>query len=99
MNPSTPEQLMRSRYEAFVNLDGEYLAKTTTQNVSTDMSAYKDIEWLKLDVVEAVGDEVEFKAYYRQGGVMGVLHERSRFVKIDGMWKYEEGELFNTITF
>ncbi|SFV75254.1 UPF0225 protein YchJ [hydrothermal vent metagenome] len=90
----TPEALMRSRYEAFVRNDGEYLAQTTTQQISTDMSAYKDIEWLKLEVLEAVGDEVEFKAYYRENGVINVLHERSKFVLVDGVWKYDDGIIF-----
>jgi len=92
----TPKELMQSRYEAFVRLDGKYLADTTTQTVSTDMSEYKDTEWLKLDILEAVNDEVEFKAYYRQNGVISILHERSRFVKIDGEWKYEDGILYDT---
>ena len=89
----TPEQLMRSRYEAFVNMDGEYLAQTTTQKTSTDMSAYKNIEWLKLDVLDARGDIVEFRAYYREDGEMQVLHEVSHFVQVDGEWKYDSGEM------
>ena len=92
----TPEELMRSRYEAFVNMDGEYLAKTTTQDIPSDMSGYKNIEWLKLDVLEAKDDEVEFKAYYREGDLIKVLHERSKFIKKDDEWLYEGGELFNS---
>lgn len=89
----TPELLMRSRYEAFVNMDGEYLARTTTQTTSTDMSAYKNIEWLRLDVIDAHDDIVEFKAFYRESDEMMVLHEISRFVQVDGEWKYDDGEL------
>ncbi|WP_373071374.1 YchJ family protein [Sulfurimonas sp.] len=92
----TPEDLMRSRYEAFVRMDGEYLAKTTTQNIPTDMSSYKDIEWLKLDVLDTKDDEVEFKAYYKENGIIQVLHERSKFIKKDGQWLYDSGVLFNT---
>lgn len=84
---------MRSRYEAFVNMDGEYLSKTTTQKTSTDMSVYKNIEWLRLDVIDAHDNIVEFKAFYRESGVMMVLHEISTFTKVDGEWKYEDGEL------
>ena len=36
--------LMRSRYDAFVRNDGEYLATTTTQKISTDMSNYKNMK-------------------------------------------------------
>jgi SEC-C motif-containing protein len=95
-NIDTPEDLMRSRYDAFVRMDGEYLAKTTTQDISSDMSAYSNIDWLKLDVIDAVDDEVEFKAYYRQNNKIYLLHERSKFVKKDGEWLYDKGELFNT---
>jgi len=94
--PKTPKELMISRYNAFVSLDGEYLAKTTTQKISTDMSGYKDITWLKLEIVEAIGDEVEFKAYYKEGDKIHLLHERSRFVQKDGMWLYDDGVIFNT---
>jgi SEC-C motif-containing protein len=93
---TTPEELMRSRYDAFVRMDGEYLALTTTQTTSTDMSAYQNIEWLKLDVLDAKGDEVEFKAYYRDVNQIHVLHERSKFVLQNGKWLYDSGTLFNT---
>jgi SEC-C motif-containing protein len=96
MNYLTPKELMKSRYEAFVRGDGEYLAQTTTQDVSTDMSAYKNIKWLKLDIVDAKDDEVEFKAYYSENGVISVLHERSKFVQKDGKWFYDDGIIFNT---
>ena len=94
--PQTPKELMISRYNAFVALDGAYLAKTTTQKISTDMSAYKEITWLKLEIIEAVDDEVEFKAYYKENSTIHLLHERSRFVKKDGMWLYDDGVIFNT---
>ena len=31
---------------------------------------------------------VEFRAVYRQGGQTDELHERSRFVRVDGAWVY-----------
>ena len=92
----TPKELMKSRYDAFVRMDGEYLSQTTTQDMSTDMSAYERIEWLKLEVADAYEDIVEFKAYFREDNIIQVLHEKSRFVEVDGVWKYSDGELFNT---
>lgn len=92
----TPEQLMRSRYEAFIRMDGEYLAQTTTQETSTDMSAYQDITWLRLDVIDAYDNIVEFKAFYREDGEIKVLHERSRFVELDSEWKYVDGDLLGS---
>ena len=92
----TPKELMKSRYDAFVRMDGEYLSQTTTQDMSTDMSAYENIEWLKLEIVDAYEDIVEFKAYFREENTIQILHEKSRFVEVDGVWKYSDGELFNT---
>ena len=92
----TPSQLMQSRYDAFTRMDGKYLSDTTTQDISTDMSAYKNIVWLKLDILDAYENRVEFKAYFKEDGRVQVLHENSRFVEVDGVWKYADGELFNT---
>ncbi|MEN8303722.1 MAG: YchJ family metal-binding protein [Campylobacterota bacterium] len=92
----TPSQLMQSRYDAFVRMDGEYLQETTTLDVSADMTPYENIEWLKLDILDAHDDIVEFKAYFREDGVVKLLHEKSKFVEVGGVWKYAEGELFGT---
>ncbi len=51
---------------------------------------------LKLNILEAKDDEVEFKAYYRENDMIHVLHERSKFVKKDGEWLYDSGKFFNT---
>ena len=87
---------MRNRYEAFVNKDGNYLKNTTTQSISSDMSPYENIEWLKLDVINSNDTTVEFKAYFRENGLVQVMHERSSFIKLDEIWKYVDGELFNS---
>jgi SEC-C motif-containing protein len=34
---------------------------------------------------------VEFRAHYRIGAEREVLHERSRFVRDDGVWTYLDG--------
>ncbi len=95
-NPSSPEQLMRNRYEAFVNKDGDYLNKTTTLTYIYDERNYENTEWLKLDVISSKDNSVEFKAYYRENNLIYLLHEKSNFTQIDGMWKYAGGELFNS---
>ena len=92
----TPKELMQSRYDAFVRMDGQYLQDTTTLDVSTDMSIYENIEWLKLDILDAYDDVVEFKAYYRENNTLHVLHEKSFFVEVEDVWKYSDGELMNT---
>jgi SEC-C motif domain protein len=92
----TPEELMRSRYDAFVREDWEYLAKTSVHQTIEELSAPTLIQWLKLDVLASIGDTVEFKAYYRANGSIHVMHEKSTFIKEDGVWKYLEGKLFNS---
>ena len=92
----SPKELMISRYEAFVRKDWEYLSKTAINQSVEELSQPSNIEWLKLDVLDAYDNIVEFKAYYREYGEMGVLHEKSSFVKIDDAWKYQDGELFSS---
>jgi len=92
----TPKDLMISRYEAFVKKDWQYIADTSTHQTLEELSQPTDMEWLKLDVIDAYDDIVEFKAYYRQDKQLGVLHEISKFILIDGEYKYDSGELLNT---
>jgi len=92
----TPKALMISRYEAFVQKDWEYLAKTSTSQTVEELQMMPELEWLQLKIVDAHDNMVEFKAYYRENGILGVLHEKSFFIQENGIWKYKEGELFNT---
>ena len=39
---------------------------------------------------------VEFRATYLVEGELGILHERSRFVREDGRWFYVDGEVFDS---
>jgi SEC-C motif-containing protein len=96
------EELMRSRYSAYVRSNGEYLLYSTVKenrypdDVPLIEEFSKSVEWLKLDVLNAAEDIVEFKAYYQDSEGIHVLHEKSNFVKEDGIWKYKDGELYNT---
>ena len=106
----SPEELMRSRYSAYVKGDGKYLVYSCAKE-----SRYEDdielieefsnsVEWLKLEVLDSYDDTVEFKAYYLENKVstntttqnIKLLHERSKFILEDGVWKYLNGELFNS---
>lgn len=93
---STPEELMRSRYDAFVREDWDYIAKTSTCQSIEELKTSPKLEWLKLDVIDAYDNIVEFKAYYRENNKINVLHEKSSFIKEHGMWKYLDGELYNS---
>lgn len=98
---TTAEQLMRSRYSAFVLHDVSYLLATWHPDTRPRcLTLDSDQRWLGLKVkrVEAggVGDPtgvVEFVARYKIAGRGYRLHEVSRFSYIDGAWLYVDGEL------
>ena len=92
----TPEELMKNRYEAFVREDWNYLARTSINQNIEELSCSTSIEWLKLDILEAYTNIVEFKAYFKENGTIQVLHEKSNFIKVGGIWKYLDGKLYNT---
>ncbi|MDY0122528.1 MAG: YchJ family protein [Sulfurimonas sp.] len=100
--PSTSQELMRSRYSAYVLGDGKYLVETTTQenryeNDITLIEEYsRSVTWLSLEIVSFAEDIVEFKAYYRDTEGVAMQHEKSFFVKEDGLWLYKEGIIYNS---
>ncbi len=93
---NTPKELMISRYEAFVKMDWQYLVDTSLHQTLNDLENHHPIEWLKLDIIDNYENIVEFKAYFRQDKKLGLLHEKSSFVKVNDSWKYDDGELFNS---
>lgn len=101
-NAQTPEELMRSRYSAYVIADGHYLVKSATKenryesDVALIEEFCKNVKWLKLEVIAAFDDIVEFKAYYLENSEIVLLHERSSFVKNDGVWEYDKGVFINS---
>jgi SEC-C motif-containing protein len=92
----TPKELMISRYNAFVSQNWDYLEQTAIHQKKEELAAMSQIKWLKLEVINAYDDVVEFKAYYKEQGLIAVLHEKSRFIKTKHGWKYLDGEIFNT---
>ncbi len=100
--PQSAEELMRSRYSAYVQANGEYLVYSAVKDnqYQEDIALIEEfsnsVEWLKLDVLEVTPNTVEFKAYYRDKEGIQVLHEKSNFVQEDEVWKYKDGELYNT---
>jgi SEC-C motif-containing protein len=91
---------MRSRYSAFVRGRRDYLlatwhASTRPPQLELDAAA----KWLGLEVrshrmLDAERAEVEFVARWREDGRAIRLHERSRFVREQGRWRYLDGEQF-----
>jgi SEC-C motif domain protein len=96
---ATAEQLMRSRYSAFVLGDAGYLLTTwhpTTRPRSLDLDP--DVRWAGLEILRTTGGSmlaaegtVEFRARYVRAGRAGAQHENSRFVREDGRWYYLDG--------
>jgi len=95
----TPEQLMRSRYTAYVVKDADYLVRTTHPSSRVDGLAesirawMRKVEWIKLHVVATEGDRIEFIAEYLTDTAPGRHHECSVFKKSGGEWCYLGEEL------
>lgn len=105
--PETAEQLMRSRYSAYVLADVNYILKTTypSQRKHYVAAAIKkwatSSKWFKLDVLAktkgTANDDlgtVTFKAYYfNEKNEPLIHHEHSRFRKENGIWYFSDGDV------
>lgn len=100
--PATAEALMRSRFDAFRQADEHWLLRTwhpTTRPAQVDLS--DNPLWRGLQIIDTVAggmdDDtgvVEFRAtYIADTGGIGVMQERSRFIREDGRWFYLDGEV------
>jgi len=102
--PTTAEQLMRSRFAAFRDGDAAWLLASWHPDTRPAVLDLDDgLQWRGVQIVDTVGggeqdDEgvVEFRATYRDGHGLGVLHERSRFARADGRWHYVDGDVRET---
>lgn len=94
--------LMRSRYSAFAVGDAAYLLSSWhPANRPSGVTIDDAVVWRRLQIVdtEAGGRDdahgvVEFRAQYVTDGRRHILHERSRFARVDGAWVYVDGDLF-----
>jgi len=96
----TALSLMRSRYTAYCLGDVNYL-QATTYNHSWSDEELKFIQnwadnsfWQHLEIVDYSDDIVEFKAYYIFEKKQHLHHEKSMFKKVNDMWKYIDGEIY-----
>ena len=97
-NAPTPLALMRSRYSAFATHNADYLMNTTLpakrkfHNKPDLLEWAQENTWTNLEIVEAIDNIVEFKAYFTDvNGIAQIQHERSRFQKIADRWFYVDG--------
>ena len=95
----TAEELMRSRYSAFVVGDTDHVFRTWHPRTRPDdLSSDPTLTWTGLEILDVVaGDseaqtgEVEFVAHFSRPEGPGQRHERSRFERRAGRWVYVDG--------
>lgn len=105
MNVKTAEQLMRSRYSAYVMTNSDYLnqshhskTRPQTRNERRETIRWaKSVKWIGLEIVNKLqgseGDTygvVEFKAKFTERGLPSMIHEKSTFEKENGHWVYKD---------
>jgi SEC-C motif-containing protein len=102
--PKTPEQLMRSRYSAYVQGKVDYIADTMLGNAlqgfeKNSSKQWADgVIWLKLDVIKSFNESnergfVEFSAkFMRKNNKLLEIHEVSEFNYIGNKWYYTDGK-------
>ena len=102
--PETAEKLMRSRYSAYFFRLVDYLVTTTHPDTRPrDLKecleeTIHEANWRFLTILgsskggpEDKMGKVEFVAEYFEAGQPHELHERSRFKRYKGAWKYLDG--------
>lgn len=95
--PESPEQLMRSRYSAYVIQNTDYLFNSwhvTTRPESLDLNN-NTTQWKKLTIIAAAENTVQFVAFFERTvnelKKIFCLAEKSHFIK-ESNWFYHSGE-------
>lgn len=101
----TAEQLMRSRYSAYVKKQIEYLRTSLHPDHRDDFDEKntrqwaESSEWHGMEIVETKGGgeddtegQVEFVVSFTQNGTRMKHHELGNFRKVDGIWYFETGD-------
>ncbi len=94
---ATALSLMRSRYSAFTLKNTAYLLATwhsDTRPKALELE-HDTQQWIRLKIIDTLAGqvtdntgEVEFIATYKIAGKAQRLHERSRFSRQNGEWRY-----------
>jgi SEC-C motif-containing protein len=100
----TAEQLMRSRYSAFVVANVNYLMDSHHPNTrplkerKSMLKWTKSLTWISLEIISKQKGQqmdtegnVEFRALYIENGNIEYIHENSYFVKENNKWFYKSG--------
>ena len=99
----TAEELMRARYHAYETCNMEFIKEShdpdNTEGIDwAECEKWaRESQWLGLEIISTIkgGEDdkdgiVEFKATYIENGKTIVHHERSYFVKKNGVWFYQK---------
>ena len=99
----TAEELMRARYHAYETCNMEFIKEShdpdNTEGIDwAECEKWaRESQWLGLEIISTTkgGEDdkdgiVEFKATYIENGKTIVHHERSYFVKRNGVWFYQK---------
>ncbi len=100
--PQTAQQLMRSRYSAFVKGMNEYLLQSWHESTRPEhLQLEAGVNWFGLRIIDnqAGGADdiegfVEFEAEFAGHDRLQCLHERSRFLREEGRWYYVDGQIY-----
>ena len=92
------QQLMRSRYTAYVLNKLDYLIDSWHPDYRpAELQLDDDIKWIGLDIVQYSTQQneatVEFEALLLVDGKVDALREKSQFVFDQGHWLYTTGEM------
>lgn len=108
--PKTALELMKSRYSAFSVANSDYIIFTTHQNnpdFTTDLKSWtndilnfsKNTRFEKLEILEFIDGDIEsfvtFKAtlFQKENDISFI--EKSRFLKVEGIWLYVDGKFID----
>lgn len=99
----TAEELMIARYHAYETCDMEFIKEShdpdNTEGIDwAECEKWaRESQWLGLEIISTTkgGEDdkdgiVEFKATYIENGKTIVHHERSYFIKKNGVWFYQK---------
>lgn len=106
-SPKNALELMKSRFSAFAVCNSEYIISTThennpdfTQNLKSwnndILNFSQNTRFEKLEILEFIDDEIEsfvtFEAILFQDKNDISFIEKSKFLKVEGIWKYVDGQ-------
>lgn len=101
-SPATAEQLMRSRYSAYILKNEHYILKSWHESTRPESLELKNdtTQWKKLKIISTSENTVQFVAFFTQDTLNKektyALTEISNFIK-DKNWLYLDGEDVKTV--